>query len=176
MVATRYQPTHLKRWQTPECYIGQAWDSYYVFLSQHRDSDCLTRSNYRVAFNRLHAASVEFEEDLYKKGSEEAGVLSVRESHWAVGWVEWLAIHQDNEEALRMADTMAAAIADYPALCEDDWCALEDEEACEAWKHLSVRDRLETMKGARGVSMFAARHDDYPSDDCGLIQHRLLGH
>jgi hypothetical protein len=38
--------TKLTRWKTPDSYFGAEWPEYYVFLSQHRDSDALTRSNF----------------------------------------------------------------------------------------------------------------------------------
>jgi len=41
----KYIPQRLDRWTLPKNYFGAEWPDYYVFLSQHRDSDTLTRSN-----------------------------------------------------------------------------------------------------------------------------------
>ena len=81
-----YEPKHLKRWTMPNSYFGAVWPNYYVFLGQHRDSDALTRSNFTCGLKAL--------------GGESETVEVVRESHWAVGWVEWIAIHQDDAAAL----------------------------------------------------------------------------
>ena len=40
-----------------------------------------------------------------------ASVTVVRERHWAVGWVEWIAIHQDDTETLARASAIAERLA-----------------------------------------------------------------
>jgi len=59
-----------------------------------------------------------------------------------VGWVEWIAIHQDDETALRKADEIKGALADYPVVNEDDWSELEWNEAADYWDSLSPREKL----------------------------------
>src|SRR4029077_7155293 len=113
-------PQHLKLWTRPSNYCGESWPDYYVFLSQYRDSDCLDRSNFRSALTSL--------------GGESETVLVVRESHWAVGWVEWLAIHQSDEKALLHADDMMDRLESYPILDESDFSELETEEANAVWR------------------------------------------
>lgn len=171
MTAT-YTPTHLHKWTLPSCYMGATWEGWYYFLGQNRDSDCLTRSNFRVAYAAVAPLATGVDCD----GVGTAGVQKVRENHFFCGWIEWIAIHESNVDALKKADELAAKIEDYPALNEDDWSTLEDEEAQETWESFSLRDRLHVMRGCRGVSLFAARHNYYPSDDQGTIQSRLLGH
>ena len=155
-----YDPQHLKLWTMPESYFGETWPGYYVFLSQHRDSDSLTRSNFECAIAALSKVSEDFE--------------IVRESHWAVGWVEWIAIHQDDSEALRLADKMQAKLNDYPVLNEDHWSELEWNEAQNFWERLSIRDRAELCAEA-GLSIFAARRPWIPEGDNGSIYERLRG-
>lgn len=155
-----YQPQHLKRWKLPSSYFGAEWPEYYVFLSQHRDSDSLTRSNFICGLKAI--------------GGESETVQVVRESHWAVGWVEWIAIHQDDEQALREADAIAEKLEDYPVVNEDHWSELEWNEAQDYWASMSVRDRLELCEKA-GVSIFAARRDYIPQDDTGYIMESLRG-
>ncbi len=86
-----YDPEHLKRWTLPDNYFGAEWPDYFSSgVGQSRDSDALERSNFTSMLTAL--------------GGESETVIVVRETHWAVGWVEWIAIHQDDEKALKIAD------------------------------------------------------------------------
>ena len=126
----------LKLWSMPRNYYGDHWPEYYVFLDQHRDSDCLTRSNFRTGLAAL--------------GGESETVLVVRENHWAVGWVEWIAIHQDDDAARAKAEEMLARLESYPVLDEDDFSSLETEEADEVWRNCySMAERIEYIRDNR---------------------------
>lgn len=57
----------------------------------------------------------------------------MRETHWAVGWVEWIAIHESDEKALRIADHNRERLDDYPVLDENDWSEREQETADHIW-------------------------------------------
>ena len=70
-----------------------------------RDSDCLKQSNFAVMLREL--------------GGESETVIVVRESHWAVGWVEWIAIHELDAAALQIADEQCAL-----------WKWLQEAEVC----------------------------------------------
>src|SRR6266481_6815350 len=86
-----YDPEHLQRWTLPPNYFGAEWPDYFSSgVGQSRDSDALERSNFTSMLTAL--------------GGESETVIVVRETHWAVGWVEWIAIHQDDEKALKIAD------------------------------------------------------------------------
>ncbi|GAA4523287.1 hypothetical protein GCM10023174_04940 [Chelativorans composti] len=116
-----YTPKHLKRWTRPECYIGASWPGYCsAGVGQHRDSDALARSNFSCMITAL--------------GGESETVKVVRESHWAVGWIEWIAIHEGDSKALAIADDIAAKLESYPVIDEDHWSELETEEADKFWK------------------------------------------
>ena len=83
-----YQPERLERWKMPRDYSGAEWPDYYSSgVGRSRDSDCLEESNFHSMLAAL--------------GGESDTVQVVRESHWAVGWVEWIAIHESDEAALR---------------------------------------------------------------------------
>ena len=154
-----FEPVHLKRWEMPSHYFGAEWPEYYSSgVGQHRDSDALTRSNFRCMLKAL--------------GGESDTVHVVRESHWAVGWVEWIAIHESNAEALITADEIADRLEAYPVVDEDDWSTLEYDEACEYWERMSVRERAEYCDRA-GLSIFAARRDYLPPDDNGALYELL---
>jgi len=124
-----YEPQHLKLWTMPDHYFGEVWPATYrAGVGQSRDSDTLERSNFACMLKAL--------------GGESETVHVVRESHWAVGWVEWIAIHQDDDKALRIADKIIAALEDYPVVDEDDWSELEWNEAADFWDSLSPREKV----------------------------------
>ena len=115
-----YTPNHLKRWSMPSHYFGATWPAYYsAGVGQSRDSDCLESSNFATMIRAL--------------GGESDTVTIVRESHWAVGWVEWIAIQQDDGAALKIADDLIARLQDYPVLDESDFSEREQEEANQIW-------------------------------------------
>lgn len=125
-----FEPKHLKRWTMPECYFGEVWPNYYsAGVGQTRDSDALERSNFVVMLRVL--------------GGESDTVIVVRERHWAVGWVEWIAIHQDDKMALKIADQQIARLEAYPILDEDHFSDLEWNEAADYWDSLSPRDKVQ---------------------------------
>lgn len=158
-----YTPKHLTRWTMPDNYFGAAWPDYFGSgFGQHRDSDALVRSNFITALKAL--------------GGESETVIIVREGHWAVGWVEWIAIHQDNATALEIADGLKERESDYPVLDEQHFSDLEYTEAADYWAGMSVRERASFLIHSRcGASLFAARRGDLPSDDNGALMESLRG-
>jgi hypothetical protein len=67
-------------------------------------------------------------------------------------------------------------IEDYPALDDDAWSNLEYEEACETWASWSVRERASEIKRLDpGCSIFAARREELPQDDSGILYDMLRG-
>ena len=131
-----YTPENLELWSTPSSWFGTPWDDHYVFLGQTRDSDCLSRSNFIKGLEAI--------------GGETETVHVVREGHWAVGWIEWIAIHKDDFEALRVADEINAALSDYPVLDEDHYSELESEEAQEVWENCyNEQERIEYIRKNR---------------------------
>jgi len=161
-----YQPENLERWSRPDCFA--AWDSdwqysraAFVFLGRNRDSDLLTESNFECALQAI--------------GGESDTVKIVRESHWACGWIEWIAIHESDCKALEIADGIAAALESYPVVSEDDFCEREYEAAQSYWAELTVKERVELCRESE-LSIFAARRDYIPQGDCGYIYESCLGH
>jgi hypothetical protein len=154
-----YEPRNLKRWTLPDSYFGEIWPNYYSSgFGQSRDSDDLEQSNFATALKAL--------------GGESETVQVVRESHWAVGWVEWIAIHQDDDKALEIADELRDRYENYPVLDDDDWSAREWETVCSAWERSDLRERIYVCNRF-GVSIFAARRDELPPDDNGAIYEYL---
>jgi hypothetical protein len=133
----------MKLWTMPANYAGEVWPNWYVFLGQQRDSDCLTRSNFRTALERL--------------GGESDTVQVIRESHWAVGWVEWIGIEASDDLAVKLASEMEDDLERYPVLSEDDFSELENEEANEVWRN--CYDSSERIKYVREHSNQFEFHD-----------------
>ena len=157
-----YEPVHMKLWTMPADYAGEVWPGYYVFLGQHRDSHALDRSNFACGLAEI--------------GGESDTVIVVREYHWVAGWVEWIAIHQDDSAALEEADSVLAALADYAVLDDVHFRELEREDACETWRWQDTRERAAVLARA-GTSIFAARRDEPPFDldDSGALLEILRG-
>jgi len=129
-----YQPERLERWKMPRDYFGAEWPEYFCAgVGRSRDSDCLEESNFHSMLRKI--------------GGESETVKVVRESHWAVGWVEWIAIHESDEAALRTADGLRQGLDDYPILDEEDHSMRETEECEQVWGSCySWRERLRYLR------------------------------
>jgi hypothetical protein len=111
---------HIKPWTIPRNYCGEVWPAYYsAGVGQSRDSDALERANFDAMLAAL--------------GGETETVQVVRESHWAVGWVEWIAIHQDDTTACQTADMILGKLNDYPIIDEDRFSQYEDDDCSAVW-------------------------------------------
>ena len=134
---TEYTPTRLARWTMPRNYHGEVWPDYYSSgFGRSRDSDDLEESNFHCALAAL--------------GGESETVLVIRESHWAVGWVEWIAIHATDYAALRVADALRERIDAYPVLNEGDWSEREQESAATIWRDCYTwRERADYIRRHR---------------------------
>jgi hypothetical protein len=124
-------------------YVGASWPDYYSSgVGQSRDSDALERSNFAVMLREL--------------GGETETVIVVRESHWAVGWVKWIAIHESDSAALTIADAQKARLEDYPILDEDHCSDVEQDEANETWRNCySVKERVAYIRAHESQFEFA---------------------
>lgn len=128
---------HLKRWTTPTDWFGTPWPDYYRSgCGRSRDSGTLEQSN----FECMLAALREVEDT--KTERDEATVQVVRESHWLVGWVESILIHESDAAALAVADRIAAKMEDYPVIDEEHWSTLEWEKMAGYWDTLSPRGKV----------------------------------
>ena len=153
----------LKRWTRPECYIGATWEGWYVFLGQHRDSDCLTRSNFQCGFERLKPLSTDLESE------EMPSVQIVSENHWACGWVEWIAIHESNAPAIAEAEAMLESMDGYPVLDETHWSEMEFNEYLEAWKDFGHREFIRELERAELIEE-GALDDSTPEQTIELFE------
>lgn len=150
-----YNPTHLSRWTRPQCYMGATWEGYFVApVTRNRDSDCLTNSNWDCQWRDLSACKSDV------PYTDESSPVVVSEKHWAVGWVEWVAIHESNEAALRVADRLAERLESYPVLDEEDWSQKEQEEAEQVWRNCyRQRERIAYIREHRSQFEFSSLSD-----------------
>lgn len=109
-----------KLWKRPQNYAGPDYFGTIGVVGQSRDSDTLDRCNFAVAFDRLG-------------GKETKDVQIIRDSHWAVGWVEALRVNIRNVKRTREALAILAKLEDYPILDEEEFGSMEHEEACETF-------------------------------------------
>ena len=155
----------LQLWTYPSSYFGATWEDYYVYLGQHRHSDSVTRSNFTRAKELL--------EDLPDDPPDEdkTSRFVVAENHWAVGWVEWIAIHKDDQTAIDHCEEMLESLENYPLIDDEHHSMLEWNEASDYWGRLPLAERIE-LAIKYGHSMFAARSEDPPADwwDSGLYE------
>lgn len=110
--------------------LGESWA---ITFSQHRDSDALERSNFRVIRADLER---DFPDD----------VDDIRCDHWAVGWIDHLLVRvlDDSGEvtpAWRRVCEWLDALADYPVADESDLSELEYDEWWE-WLERAVPSAL----------------------------------
>lgn len=153
-------------WSHPSHYFGFSPDGDYLIASQHRESDTLTRSNWQVACNLLGAQAWDSREM-----EDRPNAYHWRASCSLVGWIEYLCVRADApDNILQEAGEILCSLADYPVLSDDHFSNLEFEEACTYWEQCSVADRLDLIqRSGCGVSIFAARHAELPSDDNGAL-------
>lgn len=143
--------TTLEAWTLPPCYIGAHWDGYLVApVGRTRDSDALGRANFDEQWARLEPLRADV------PGDDVSAPLIVRENHWAVGWIEWVAIHPSNEAAVKAAvkaaEEMARRMDSYPVLSEDRFSEYEMEEYQEGWEAWGKRDFAKACQAAFGLS------------------------
>lgn len=152
-----YTPKHLRLWTHPDHYAGATWEGYYsTGFGQSRDSDELEASNFATVLERL--------------GGESKTVIVVRESHWAVGWVEWIAIPKRAHAKLKIADELRERYENYPVLDEEDFSRREDESAQTIWRDCyDDKARLEYVRQHRSQFDF----HDY-ADLIGCVRGRYF--
>lgn len=141
----------VKEWNHPDSYLGATWEGWFsAGFGQSRDSDALESSNFQTAFDELKTLATELSvesDDIPGRFDEETSVRIVREGHWAVGWVEWIAIHSSNVAALTRARELCERANDYPVLDEEDWSRREDEECEQVWREcFDAAERLRYLR------------------------------
>jgi len=125
-------------------------------VSQTRDSDTLSRSNFACAVQQLGASD---------------DVQVHRFGHWGPGWYELILVRPDSP-AQTVAEEIEAALENYPVLDDEHHSNLELEAAADAWQHMSIADRVHACQRYR-VCIFAARRDEVPESPTGELDSYL---
>lgn len=133
----------LIRWTRPSNYAGESWPDYFRSgVGQSRDSDALERANFDAMVAALKAVG---EPGCWPH--DFAAFQIVRESHWAVGWVEWIAIHESATALLERASQIMESFEDYPVIDENLFSQYENDEANETWKNCyDPKERVEYIR------------------------------
>jgi hypothetical protein len=136
MKTTKYTPETLQRWTLPSDYGGATWYDYYGSgVGRNRDSGPLDNANFDSMLEALQ--EIPTPEDW---PHDCACFQTVCENHWAVGWVEWIAIHDDATAHLMEADRIAGALEDYPVIDDTKLSELESEAFQESWDFWGRKD------------------------------------
>lgn len=146
--------SHLKPYKRPSNYMGETWEGWYPVVGQSRDSDALERSNYRTILADLQKLDKPNEDG-------DSTVTDTRCSHWAVGWVETVYVHESNLEACQRADEILGKLEDYPVFDEEDWSRLEDEDCRQCWESMDCQERAEYLRRHIGRIYPERRQSDY---------------
>jgi len=99
-------------------YSGHNYSGWLIGPMKTRDSDALSRSNFRVALDLL--------------GGEQEDKVEVRSvNHWACGYFYQIMVkcNTDNLDAIQKLYNMHLKLEDYPVLDEDDWSQEETDES-----------------------------------------------
>jgi hypothetical protein len=106
-------------------YWGEHRD-WLVAGSVHRDSDSLTRSNFRSIMRELGIAKPTYEPKGTEWNESEDACVETS-SHWAVGWSAVILVQPESKSA-EVADEIVRKLEDYPVVNESDWSEVEDED------------------------------------------------
>ena len=155
----KYKPKNLLAWQMPHCYSGASWPDYYRSgCGQSRDSNPLERANFDAMLKALggeqyHKTKTVQQRRVLTTDEEPSPlplVMVVRETHWAVGWVEWIAIHKSAAKALQIADQIQARLENYPVVDEALFSEYETQEADETWRNcFRPKERIKYVREHR---------------------------
>lgn len=125
---------------------------WLVAATLNRDSDALSRSNYRCMLRLLGGNGTEG-----RKGNQEVaeGVAVEEARHWACGWLQYLIVDPARADLVAIAEKALSRLEDYPVLNEEDFSLEESEEAEQVWRNCyGERGRLEYIRKHRSQFEF----------------------
>ena len=145
-------------WDSSSNYMGQTeFNNFYTLITQNRDSNTVTRSNFISALEVL--------------GGESENVEIHRFGHWACGWWELIAVKKGTKE-FKKAEKIESDLADYPVVNEEHLSELEFNEASDYWASCSIQERIDYCK-EHDISIFSSRYKYLPQDDNGSLLDAL---
>ena len=151
MKTTKATENTLTRWTRPQRYVGATWEDYFQSgVGQSRDSDALERANFDAMRAALAAipTPADWPHDF-------APWQVVSENHWAVGWVEWIAIHESAMDHLLRASEISQALENYSVVDESLFSEYEQSDANEIWRNCyRPKERIEWIRRHRSQFQF----------------------
>ncbi len=152
-IYNEFQPTGFD----PKGYLLSDQQNWFVLpCGQNRDSNCLDRSNFKVALEKL--------------GGESENVEVHRFGHWAYGWFEIIIINPESKQ-VQIACDIENQLEQYPILDDMDYSELQWNEGQNFWCSMSIRERVELCQ-EYGISALKARHNFIP--DCSALEDYLV--
>lgn len=122
--------------------MGPNHDGYYMGLSQNRDSDALTRSNFTAALELLGGET----ECTHIWSQCNCAVRVIHDSHWAVGWIDYILVHESAADKVAILAGIEEKLEIYPVLDEDAFSQLEWDEATETLENNAQEFRRELLR------------------------------
>ena len=145
----------MQKWKRVSNYAGEDYSEYFVVYTQTRDSGTLDRSNFECITEAL--------DPNMNTDDENENIIIARASHWGCGWIDFLMVHESDEEAIAQAEDIEAQLNNYPALNDDHYYALCYEEDQEIWQTcLDISEKIKLCQEAK-ISIFAARSETMPN-------------
>jgi len=95
----------------------RGWEGIDIGYAQHRDSDVLVRSNWKVIHEEIF--------DTFGYGND-WDIASL--GHWAVGWVEFIIFDTARKDIKEFFNVIQKKLDDYPILDEMLYSDMEWEE------------------------------------------------
>jgi hypothetical protein len=125
----------------PCCYWGKR-GHWLVGLGRHRGSEALEEANFQALLQAL--------------GGESETVAIERESHWAVGWVEFILINPADVKRVDLAEEIKAGLEDYPVV-DDETLSQVEQDRFWSW----AKSELGRFEGWESVVDELDRHGNY---------------
>jgi hypothetical protein len=120
-------------------------DWYVAPVSQTRDSEPLSLSNFAAALNIL---------------GDESETLEVhRFGHWGPGWIEIILVHPSRKDEI---ETMEESLSDYPVLDESDFSERKDAEYRDSWNSYGCCEFVAKLRKEFDLN----QEDEGVLDDC----------
>jgi hypothetical protein len=113
--------TEMSKWDGSD-YIGKRFDDYYILYSHHRDSKIYEESNYHSLIKLCEKMGIKY--------------IEINSNHWAVGWVEQIAIHEEDYLSIEKANDPLEQLKEYPLVDEADYESRIDERREEIEKEI----------------------------------------
>jgi hypothetical protein len=115
---------------------------WIVVIGHNRDSDALSRSNWRVLCKDADRCGVESE--IHRFG------------HWACGWLEILIVAPSAEA---WAEAWAEALDNYPVADDEDLSEVESDDDQQAWESYGCRETQRALAAAYETACSVAERD-----------------